>query len=121
VPSHVEWEIEFTPGVEAWWSELTDREQERIGAVIDLLERHGPALGFPYSSAVITSRHPGMRELRAQHAGRPYRILYAFDPRRVGILLVGGEKSGDDRWYERTVPVADRLYQAHLTTLIRKP
>lgn len=118
--SHLEWEIEFTPGILAWWSALTDGEQERIGAVIDLLERHGPALGFPYSSAVVTSRHAGMRELRAQHAGRPYRILYAFDPRRVGILLVGGEKTGDDRWYERMVPIADRLYDAHLMTLTRK-
>lgn len=49
--------------------------------------------------------------------GRPYRVLYAFDPRRVGILLIGGDKTGDDRWYDRLVPLADRLYDEHLRTL----
>jgi len=66
---------------------------------------------------VSTSRHPHLRELRVQHAGRPLRVLYAFDPRRTAILLLGGEKTGDDRWYERSVPRADRLYDEHLTSL----
>jgi len=55
-----------------------------------------------------------MRELRVQHKGEPYRVLYAFDPRRVAILLIGGSKGGDDRWYEKFVPLADRLYDEHL-------
>jgi hypothetical protein len=55
-----------------------------------------------------------MRELRVQHQGRPYRVLYVFDPRRVAILLLGGDKTGDDRWYERNVPLADRLYDNYL-------
>jgi len=50
-----------------------------------------------------------MRELRIQHQGRPYRVLYAFDPRRCAILLLGGDKTGDDHWYERHIPLADRL------------
>jgi len=50
-----------------------------------------------------------MRELRIQHRGEPYRIFYAFDPRRVALLLLGGCKTGDDRWYERTIPRADRI------------
>jgi hypothetical protein len=58
-----------------------------------------------------------MRELRVQHAGRPYRVLYAFDPRRTAILLVGGDKTGQNRWYERYVPLADRIYDEHLKTL----
>jgi len=61
-----------------------------------------------------------MRELRVQHRGRPYRVLYAFDPRRVALLLIGGEKTGDDRWYERFVPIADRLYDEHLRTIKRE-
>jgi len=44
-------------------------------------------------------------------------VLYAFDPRRCAILLIGGNKVGDNRWYERFVPVADRLYDAHLNGL----
>jgi len=55
-----------------------------------------------------------MRELRIQHAGRPYRVLYAFDPRRSALILIGGDKTGNDRWYEVFVPIADGLYQKHL-------
>jgi hypothetical protein len=58
-----------------------------------------------------------MRELRTQSAGRPLRTLYAFDPRRSAILLIGGEKTGDDRWYEKFVPVADRIFERHLLEL----
>jgi hypothetical protein len=55
-----------------------------------------------------------MRELRTQSAGRPLRTLYAFNPIRSAILLIGGEKTGDDRWYEKFVPIADRLFERHL-------
>jgi hypothetical protein len=55
-----------------------------------------------------------MRELRVQHQGRPYRVLYAFDPRRMAILLIGGDKTGDNRWYNRMVPLADAIYERHL-------
>ena len=58
-----------------------------------------------------------MRELRIQHQGKPYRVLYAFDPRRMAILLIGGCKAGDDRWYDKFAPMADRLYDEHLEIL----
>jgi hypothetical protein len=58
-----------------------------------------------------------MRELRIQHEGRPYRVLYAFDPRRVGILLLGGDKTGNPRWYQEYIPKADELYRRHLREL----
>ena len=55
-----------------------------------------------------------MKELVVQQAGRPYRVLYAFDPRRCAILRIGGDKTGDDRWYETFVPLTDRIYDRHL-------
>jgi hypothetical protein len=58
-----------------------------------------------------------MRELRVQSGGRPIRIFYAFDPRRSAILLIGGDKTGDDRFYEKMIPVADKLYDVHLDEL----
>lgn len=82
-----------------------------------LLEDRGPKLPYPFSSKVGSSRHPAMRELRIQHQGRPYRVLYVFDPRRIAILLFGGNKTGDDRWYEKSVPLADQLYDNHLKEL----
>lgn len=80
-------------------------------------KERGPNLGFPFSSQVKTSRFPEMRELRAQAGGDPLRMLYAFEPRRTAILLVAGDKTGDDRWYETNVPVADRLFERHLRTI----
>ena len=61
-----------------------------------------------------------MRELRIQHEGRPYRVLYAFDPRRVGILLLGGDKTGNARWYEENLPRADAIYRQHLRELVEE-
>ena len=111
------WEVEFTDEFGAWWDGLTESEQESVDASVRLLEARGPQLGYPHSSAITRSRHAHTRELRVQHRGRPIRVLYAFDPRRTAILLVGGDKTGRDRWYRQFVPLADRLYDEHLAEL----
>lgn len=113
----MEWEVEYTDEFEAWWEGLTPEEQEDVAAKVLLLQQFGPALRRPHADVVATSRHPNMKELRVQHAGRPYRVLFAFDPRRCAVLLIGGDKTGDARWYETYVPVADRLYNEHLEVL----
>jgi len=113
----VEWSVEYTDAFETWWESLTEAEQEDVAATVILLQRLGPALPRPHADTVRSSRHANMKELRIQHAGRPYRVLYAFDPRRCAILLIGGDKTGHDRWYEVFVPRADRLYDAHLARL----
>jgi hypothetical protein len=112
-----QWEVEFTDEFEAWWNSLTVEEQVSVDRSVRLLERFGVALPYPHSSAVKSSVHAQMRELRIQHEGRPYRVLYAFDPRRAALLLIGGDKTGNDRWYEIHVPVADRLFTEHLKSL----
>lgn len=111
------WAVEYTDEFGAWWDSLTAAEQESVDVSVRLLEAMGPQLPFPHSSGVKGSRHGHMRELRIQHAGRPYRVLYAFDPRRAAILLIGGDKTGNDRWYDVNVPIADRLYDEHLREL----
>jgi len=118
--SAVPWEVEFTDEFEAWWGTLEHDEQDAIDVVVGLLEERGPRLSFPHSSGVTTSKHGHLRELRVQARGQPYRVLYAFDPRRVAILLVGAPKKGDDRWYEKYVPQADALYTEHLEELRRE-
>jgi len=112
--SIMSWEVEYTDEFEEWWEALDPDEQDSVAMVVGLLEIRGPQLPFPYSSAIQNSRHSGMRELRIQHHGEPYRVLYAFDPRRNALLLLGGKKSGDDRWYEKNVPQAARLFDEHL-------
>ncbi len=111
------WQVEFTNEFGAWWETISSKAQAAVDAYITMLEERGPTLSHPYSSKVVGSRHTHMRELRVQHAGRPIRIFYAFDPRRVAILLIGGDKTGDDRFYEQMIPAADRLYDEHLEEL----
>lgn len=111
------WEVEYTDEFEDWWETLTEEEHVDIVACVGLLEERGPNLRHPYSSGINGSRYTHMRELRIQHAGQPYRVLYAFDPRRTAILLIGGNKTGDDRWYEKHVPIADDLYEVHIAAL----
>lgn len=111
------WDVEYTDEFEAWWNALDEAEQVSINAIVLVLEEKGPTLPSPYSSDIRGSRHGQMRELRIQHHGRPYRVLYAFDPRRVALLLIGGDKTGNNRWYEEFVPQADTLFDAHLAAL----
>ena len=110
-------EVEYTDGFEAWWNSLSEAEQEDVNAKVLLLQRYGPALRRSHSDVIASSRHSHMKGLIVQHAGRPYRVLYAFDPRRSAILLLGGDKTGDDSWYEKFVPIADRPFDEHLAAI----
>ena len=96
----MKFDIEYTDEFGIWWNTLSETEQEDIVAVVDLLEEKGPQLPFPFSTGIVGSKHPHMRELRIQSKSDPLRILYAFDPRRTAILLIGGNKRGNNRWYK---------------------
>ena len=110
-------DVQYADEFGEWWNNLDDGEQESVASCVKLLEARGVTLGYPYSSSIEGARHSHMRELRIQHCGNPYRVLYAFDPRRSAILLIGGCKTGNDRWYEEYVPIADRIYDDHITDL----
>lgn len=114
------WDVEFTNEFGGWYGSLTEDAQDDIDRVVGLLEAKGPQLPFPYSSGIEGSRHPHMRELRVQSSGEPYRLFYAFDPRRTAILLIGGNKVGDERFYETMIPLADRLYDEYLIEIRRE-
>jgi len=108
------WEIEFTDQFGAWWQDLSVDEQEALDAAVMLLTEVGPGLGRPTVDTVTGSRHQNMKELRTSNL----RTLFAFDPRRTAILLIGGDKTGQwNAWYAEMIPVADDLYDEHLTTL----
>ena len=112
------WEIEVTDQFEDWFRGLPDDTKDDIEAIVDLLEEQGPSLARPHADHIRRSRHPNMRELRVQSNGQPFRIFYAFDPRRSAILLIGGNKAGNNRFYDRYVPVADDLYDIYLAELL---
>jgi hypothetical protein len=111
------WNVEYTDEFGHWYEELAEKAQNDIDRTVGLLEVSGPQLPFPYSSGIAGSKHGNMRELRVQSGGKPIRIFYAFDPRRSAILLIGGDKTGDARFYEKMIPVADHLYDEYLDEL----
>ncbi|MGP6157018.1 MAG: type II toxin-antitoxin system RelE/ParE family toxin [Vulcanimicrobiaceae bacterium] len=114
------WAVEYTDQFEAWYLALDEQQQDRIDFVVGLLEGKGPLLGRPYVDTIRASQYPNMKELRVQAAGDPIRVFFAFDLRRAAILLIGGDKTGDEQFYERLVPVADALYAEHLDELKRE-
>jgi hypothetical protein len=108
------WNVEYTVEFRDWWDSLKVAEQESVFASVELLRRDGPTLGRPHADRLKGSKHSNMKELRTQHQGRPYRTFFAFDPRRTAILLVAGDKTGDDRFYDRLIPKADTLFDEYL-------
>ncbi len=113
----VGWEVRYTDQFERWWDELDEQAQDAVAGRVEVLEELGPMLGRPTVDQIKSSRHHNMKELRASAEGA-LRVLFAFDPERKAILLIGGNKTGAwDRWYEEMVPIADDLYDEHLTEL----
>ena len=108
------WEIEYTDEFERWWETLSEDEQDAVAFSVGLLQSEGPALKFPHSTNVKQSRHSSMRELRSQCKGRPLRTFYAFDHRRTAIILIGGDKTGRDQFYDVMTPIADKIYDNYL-------
>ena len=102
-----------------WFAGLVETLQDAILAHVMLLRERGPQLGRPYVDTVEASTFTNMKELRVQFHGEPWRILFAFDPARAAILLVGGNKQGDKRWYKKYIPIADQRFRKHLERLAR--
>lgn len=83
------WDLETSDEFVVWYEGLNDAEVESVNFSVDLLEKAGPLLGRPHVDTLKGSRIPNLKELRVQHQGRPIRILFAFDPRRIGYLILG--------------------------------
>ena len=113
------WEVEYTDEFNEWWETLTEDVQDSIDAAVEALEEGGPTLGRPFVDTLTGSRIPNLKELRP--LGTTVRVLFVFGPRRVAILLLGGDKEG--RWqefYAEAIPLAERLYEEHLDELRRE-
>jgi hypothetical protein len=106
-------EVQYTDDFEAWWETLSEAEQVDVAAVVETLAERGVSLKFPLSSAIKGSRH-ALRELRIQSGGHPLRVFYAFDPKRRAVLLIGGDKTGNARFYEQMIPRADTIFEEYL-------
>jgi len=110
------WEIKRTEELTKWTKTLDDDAREAILKNLIILKEIGPNLGRPYVDTLKQSRHKNMKELRIQNKKRLFRILFIFDPDRKAVLLIGGDKCGDTRFYEKMIPIADDLFDEYLTS-----
>jgi hypothetical protein len=109
-------EVLATDDFRDWYYELDNTDADKVFQIIGMLEAAGVSLKFPYSSNIEGSKYP-LRELRVQSKGQPLRILYAFNPKRNALLILGGDKGGNDCWYDVNVPLAEKLWEKHLEEL----
>ena len=113
----MKWEVLSDEAFALWFEKQPAGLQDTILAHRNLLECYGPSLSRPRVDSIKGSKFPNMKELRIQWRGEPWRILFAFDPKRRSILLVGGSKQGDKRWYDKNIPIADARFEKHLKSM----
>jgi hypothetical protein len=112
----VPWEVEYTDQFGAWWEMLSEDDQERVAIAVAILDEQGPGLGRPWVRHARRVAAREYKELRPR--GGHIRVLFAFDPVRVAILLLGGDKRERwTAWHEQAIPEADGLYDEHLAEL----
>ncbi|WP_044411064.1 type II toxin-antitoxin system RelE/ParE family toxin [Thiomicrospira microaerophila] len=112
------WQVVTVDYFDDWFLSLSLAEQQSILTGIFKLQAIGPLLGRPdvdTLSGLQTVKN--LKELRVQHKGKPYRVLFAFDPKRQAVMLCGGDKTDDKRFYDRMIPIAEREFIAHLEKL----
>lgn len=110
------WEVLVTEEVRLWISEVDQSTRDSLFSAVSLLHEFGPQLGRPYVGKIVGSRIKNLKELRplSNESGH-FRILFAFDPDRIALLLIAGDKSGQwNRWYKKHIPLAEELYRQHL-------
>src|SRR5438309_1559638 len=110
----------MTEECEKWFLSLLPQDKRKVNAVIDRLKERGPHLGRPHADKLKETRLSNLKELITSTNTAEYRILFAFDPKRTAVLLVGGSKikRGTSKlWYRQMIPIAERLFAKHLENL----
>jgi hypothetical protein len=108
------YKLVYLPEFAAW---LDSQEEEliiRTIAHLDLLQERGPLLARPHADTLKGSQIANLKELRFKFDGAPIRILFAFDPKQQAVIIIGGNKQGDKRWYDKNIPIAEKLFKEHL-------
>lgn len=110
------WRTDTTEGFDEWFGGLEKYEQDTVIAAIEVLEEEGPSLGRPLVDTLEGSRFKNMKELRP--LGTYLRVIFIFDPRRMAVLLYGGDKENNwKKFYKKAIPIADRLFEEHLENM----
>ena len=105
-------EVVATDEFVTWYQDLDDAASDDVDVAVEVLANVGVALGHPRSSSIKGASFP-LRELRIQSNGRPLRVFYAFDPKRQAVLILGGDKTGDGRFYETMIADCERIWKEY--------
>ena len=116
----VAWSVKVTEEYAAWFTTLIKDDltsATQVAQAVAALREEGPALGRPLVDRIQGGRIHHLKELRPGSAGRSeIRVLFAFDPTRSALLLLGGDKTGNwQRWYRENIPIAEQLYLEYTT------
>ena len=116
------WSVFLSSECEAWLDGLPAIDRIAILQDAHLLEVAGPQLGRPQVDHIKGSKHSNMKELRSRFAGHQYRTLFAFDPKQHALLLIGGDKVGQDqaRFYKALIKLADAIFDRHLVRIAKE-
>lgn len=110
----MQWIVVLHPEFDKWLQELEIDEQKAVATAAKVLQAFGPTLGRPWVDHVKDSNLSNLKELRVRSTGEPIRVLFAFDPWTKGVLLVGGNKAGDSKWYKKNIPIAEQRFLEHV-------
>jgi hypothetical protein len=116
------WIVEFSDRFQPEFCQFHEDLQTEILALARLLQQFGPQLGRPRVDTLKGSRHANMKELRFSAVDGEWRVAFAFDPKRRGLLLVAGDKSGQSgkRFYRELIRKADERFDDHLRWLKKR-
>lgn len=107
------WDVIYRPLFLDWFDSQSDEVKERIYGSIGMLRQMGPNLARPYVDTIKGSKVKNLKELRVKHIRQTIRIFFAFDPVRRAILLCAGDKTGNKRFYDEMIPIAEREFELH--------
>ncbi|WP_214108484.1 type II toxin-antitoxin system RelE/ParE family toxin [Acrocarpospora catenulata] len=107
--------MKVTDEYAAWFGTLIKEDLDsavQVAQAVAALREEGPTLGRPLVDRLKGSSLHHLKELRPGSRGRSeIRIIFAFDPTRAALLLLGGDKAGNwERWYKENIPLAIQLY-----------
>ncbi len=108
------WTLVYVPEFVEWLENQQPELRKDIIRLLEILSQAGPILGRPKADTIKGSKFSNLKELRLNHRGMPIRILFIFDAERNGVVLLGGNKLNDKRWYERNVPIAENRFENYL-------
>jgi hypothetical protein len=109
------WKILATNEYLLWFSTLSDIDQEAIKIGVNLLAEFGPNLGRPHTDTLYGTKTKNLKELRSQSKKHVFRIAFYFNPKRQGILLIGGDKKGknEEDFYADLIKQAENLIEKY--------